>query len=62
MLRLVPAAGAGADDGGFTTLEQWELYMRGAGRSERTIAETLGVLSRLERHAGRRVENVTALA
>ena len=61
-LHLVPAVGAGDDDGGgLTTLEQWELYMRGAGRSERTISETLGVLGRLEQHSGRRVENVTAL-
>jgi site-specific recombinase XerD len=60
-LRIVPAAGAGHDDGGFTILEQWEIYMRGAGRSERTISETLGLLERLERFSGRRVENVTAL-
>lgn len=60
-LHLVPAVGAGDDDGGLTTLEQWELYMRGAGRSERTISETLGLLDRLERHSGKRVENVTAL-
>ncbi len=60
-LHLVPAVGAGDDDGGLTTLEQWELYMRGAGRSERTISETLGVLGRLEQHSGKRVENVTAL-
>jgi integrase len=60
-LRLVPDVGAGDDDGGFTILEQWELYMRGAGRSERTISETLGVLRRLERYSGKRLENVTAL-
>jgi site-specific recombinase XerD len=47
-LRLVPGAGDGDDDGGLTPLEQWELFMRGAGRSERTITETIGVLHRLE--------------
>ena len=61
VLRLVPAAGAGDDDGGLTTLEQWEFYMRGAGRSDRTISETLGLLHRLEQYSGKRVENVTPL-
>ena len=62
VLRLVPAAGAGAgDDDGLTILEQWELYMRGAGRSNRTISETIGVLHRLEQFSGKRVENVTPL-
>jgi hypothetical protein len=51
-LQLVPAVGAGDDDGGVTPLEQWELYMRGAGRSNRTITETIGVLRRLERFLG----------
>jgi integrase/recombinase XerD len=60
VLRLVPAVGAGAgdDDGGLTPIEQWELYARGAGRSNRTISETIGVLHRLERHAGTRIESV----
>jgi site-specific recombinase XerD len=54
-------AGAGDDDGGLSALEQWELYMRGAGRSNRTITETLGVLHRLEKFAGTRVESVRPL-
>lgn len=60
-LRLVPAVGVGDDDGHLAVLEQWELYMRGAGRSARTISESLGLLRRLERFAGKRIENVTAL-
>ncbi len=61
VLRLLPDIGVGDDDGGLTTLEQWELYMRGAGRSHRTISESLGLLHRLERFSGKRIENVTAL-
>ncbi|MBV8786442.1 MAG: recombinase XerD, partial [Mycobacterium sp.] len=62
MLRLVrDDAGAGSDGGGFTPIEQWELYMRGAGRSERTISETIGLLHRLQRFADKPVEYVAPL-
>ncbi|MDI3314503.1 MAG: tyrosine-type recombinase/integrase [Mycobacterium sp.] len=58
---VVPAAGSGDDDGELSALERWELYMRGAGRSNRTINETLGVLRRLEKFAGAGVESVRPL-
>lgn len=59
-LRLVQETGGGNSDG-LTAVELWELHMRGAGRSERTITETLKLLGRLERFAGKTVESVTAL-
>lgn len=60
-LALVPDVGTGNDDGDLSALEQWELYMRGAGRSNRTITETIGVLRRLESFAGTRLESVRPL-
>lgn len=57
-LRLV------RDDGGsngLTPVELWELQMRGAGRSERTISETLRLLRHLQRFAGKGIEAVTPL-
>jgi hypothetical protein len=60
-LRLVPDIGAGDDDGGLSPIEQWELYMRGAGRSQRTISETIGVLRQLEKFSGTRVESIRPL-
>src|ERR1700682_1322680 len=60
-LQLVPDVGAGDDDGGLGPIEQWELYMRGAGRSNRTITETIGVLRRLEKFSGTCVESVRPL-
>jgi len=54
-LQLVPDVGAGDDDGGLSPLEQWELTMRGAGRSNRTISEMIGLMHRLERFSGSRV-------
>ena len=60
-LQLVPDPDTGHDDRDLSALEQWELYMRGAGRSNRTITETIGVLHRLETFAGCRVECVRPL-
>lgn len=60
-LALVPDVGVGDDGRGLSALEQWELYMRGAGRSNRTITETIGVLRRLEKYAGCRLEAVGPL-
>jgi integrase/recombinase XerD len=51
-LALVPDVGVGNDGRDLPPLEQWELYMRGAGRSNRTISETIGVMRRLENYAG----------
>lgn len=59
-LRLVEGTGGDNSDG-LTTLELWELHMRGAGRSDRTIIETLRLLQRLELSAGRPVETVRPL-
>ena len=59
-LRLVQGA-SGDNRDGLTALELWELHMRGAGRSDRTITETVNLLHRLERSAGKDVEDVTAL-
>jgi len=58
-LRLV--SDTSGNDGEMTAVELWELHMRGAGRSERTITETLRLLDRLERFAGKSVEAMTAL-
>lgn len=35
--------------------------LRGAGRSHRTVSESLGCLDRLQRFSGKRIENATAL-
>jgi hypothetical protein len=48
-LRLI--RDTGGDDGGLPQLEAWELYMRGAGRAERTVRDGLGIMRMLERHA-----------
>jgi integrase/recombinase XerD len=58
-LRLVRETGG--DDGGLPPIQAWELYMRGAGRSERTIHDGVLTLQHLERHAGKTVETMTAL-
>jgi integrase/recombinase XerD len=60
-LALVPDVGVGNDGRDLSPLEQWELYMRGAGRSNRTISETIGVMRRLENYAGYRLESVGPL-
>jgi hypothetical protein len=43
-LRLV--RDTGGDDGGLPPLDGWELFMRGAGRSERTVRPFKWVLWR----------------
>jgi integrase/recombinase XerD len=57
-LRLV---GDDGSDTGLPPLEAWELYMRGAGRSEATVSENLGVMRRLERHAGKDCTEIRAV-
>lgn len=59
-LRLVHDAGYGddGDDDGLTLLERWELFMRGAGRSERTVRDGVLTLEHLQRHAGRGLDEV----
>jgi integrase/recombinase XerD len=47
-LRLV---GDADGDGSLPPLEAWEIYLRGAGRAERTVRDGLAVMRRLERHA-----------
>lgn len=60
-LALVPDVDTGDADRDLSPLELWELYMRGAGRSNRTISETITVIRRLEKFAGVRLENVRPL-
>lgn len=60
-LHLVPNLDSGDADRALTPLEQWELHMRAAGRSNRTISETIGVLHRLEKFADCRLEAVRPL-
>lgn len=60
-LVLVPDVDAGDRDRDLTLLEQWEIYMRGEGRSNRTISEMLGLMRRLEGYAGCRLEAVRPL-
>lgn len=48
-------------DGGLPPLEAWELFMRGAGRSERTVREGVRVMRGLERHAGKDCTEVRAV-
>lgn len=57
-LRLVRRGG---DDGELPPLDAWEIYMRGAGRSERTIRDGRLRLEHLERFAGKSVETVAPL-
>lgn len=59
-LRLVEDTGGDGPDG-LTIVERWELHMRGAGRSQRTIGETLRLLAHLQRDTGKEVEAITAL-
>jgi integrase/recombinase XerD len=60
-LHLVPDLDTGETDRDLSPLEQWELYMRGAGHSNRTINETIIVMRRLEKFADCRLENVRPL-
>ncbi len=60
-LALVPDVDTGDRGRDVTLLEQWEIYMRGEGRSDRTISEMLGLMRRLEQYAGCRLEAVRPL-
>lgn len=55
-LRLV--RDTGGDDGGIPPLERWEIYMRGAGLSDRTVTCGVSTLQHLERFAGRSVDEM----
>lgn len=57
-LRLVRDGDGGGE---LPPLQAWELYMRGAGRSERTVRDGVLTLQRLERFSGKTVETMTAL-
>ena len=59
VLRLV--RDDGSDDDGLSLLEQYEIHLRGAGRSERWIEESLWTLGRLEQSAGKPVDACTAM-
>lgn len=48
-------------DGGPPPLEAWELFMRGAGRSERTVRDGIAVMRRLERDAGKDCTEIRAV-
>jgi hypothetical protein len=58
-LRLV--RDTGGDDGGLPPLQAWELFMRGAGRAERTVRAGLGTMRMLEPHADKPVEQLQAV-
>ena len=60
-LALVPDVDTGDRGRDLTLLEEWEIYMRGEGRSDRTISEMLGLMRRLEYFAGCRLEAVRPL-
>jgi integrase/recombinase XerD len=51
------------DDGGsgLPPLEAWEIYMRGAGRAERTVRDGLLTMRHLEKHAEKSVEQLAAV-
>lgn len=51
----------GDGNGGLPPLDAWEIYMRGAGRSERTIRDGRLRLEHLERFSGKTVETVAPL-
>jgi site-specific recombinase XerD len=57
-LRLVRDGDGGNE---LPPLEAWELFMRGAGRSERTIRAGVLTMQHLERFAGKTAETMTAL-
>lgn len=59
-LRLVRDDDHGGGDE-FPPLEAWEIYMRGAGRSERTVRDGVPTMKRLERHAGRPCDQLRAV-
>jgi integrase/recombinase XerD len=49
VLRLVDNTGGGE----LPPLQAWELFMRGAGRAERTVRDGVATMQRLERNAGK---------
>lgn len=57
-LRLVRDTDGGDE---LPPLVAWEIYLRGAGRSERTIGEGVATVQRLERHAGRPCDQLAAI-
>lgn len=54
-LRLVQGGGF---DGGLTPLERWELEMRGAGQSERTIRSAHLLILRIQRVTGKTIDQL----
>ncbi|WP_235852773.1 tyrosine-type recombinase/integrase [Mycobacterium interjectum] len=48
-------------DGGLPPLDAWEIYMRGAGRSERTVRDGVAVMRRLERESGKDCTEIRAV-
>lgn len=58
-LRLV--RDDGNDHSGLTPLEQYEIHMLGAGRSERWIKESIWTLQRVEKLAGKPIDACSAL-
>jgi integrase/recombinase XerD len=48
-------------DGGVPILDLWEMHMRGANRSERTIGDTRALLHRLCVQAGKSVEDLAPI-
>lgn len=50
-LRLVPDVETGRDGRDLSPLEQWKLFMRGAGRSDRYVTDSIHTLEHLERFA-----------
>ena len=57
-LRLVRDGDGGGE---LPPLVAWELFMRGAGRAQRTALDSLGILRRLEHHADKTVEQLQAV-
>ncbi len=48
-------------DGVLPPLEAWEIFMRGTGRSERTVENGLATMRQLERHAGKDCTEIRAV-
>jgi integrase/recombinase XerD len=57
-LRLVRDSDGGDE---LPPLVAWEIFMRGAGRAERTVRDGLATLRMLERHADKSVEQIRAV-
>jgi integrase/recombinase XerD len=58
VLRLVDNMGG---DGDPPPLEAWELFMRGAGRSERTIHDGVLTMQHLQRFNGKTIDTLTPI-